>query len=243
MRVSIVCVYNNYEQLNDCLLRGLKKQNINYELILLDGSKGKFKSCAAALNSGVANSSGDILIFSHQDIYLKSQKELENFVRFIYDASEGTIVGVAGAVEKSNRNIGNYTSGLTINEEIVERINKPTQVSCIDECFFGMTKATYEIHHFDEVLCDDWHLYAVEQCLYHRSNGDNVYVFPCQVHHLSSGKISLNYMNDLVNLADRYRKKFKYIWTTCYKVRTNYLYVRVLRIAWKFNRKIRRREL
>ncbi len=243
MRVSIVCVYNNYEQLNDCLLRGLKKQSIDFELILLDGSEGKFKSCAAALNSGVENSSGDILIFSHQDIYLKSEKELENFVRFICDASEGTIVGVAGAVEKNNRNIGNYTSGLTINEEMVERINKPTRVSCIDECFFGMTKATYEIHHFDEILCDDWHLYAVEQCLYHRSNGDNVYVFPCQVHHLSGGKISLNYMNDLVNLADRYRKKFKYIWTTCYKVKTNYLYVRVLRIAWTLNRKIRRREL
>ena len=55
MRVSIVCVYNNYEQLNDCLLRGLKKQSIDFELILLDGSEGKFKSCAAALNSGVEN--------------------------------------------------------------------------------------------------------------------------------------------------------------------------------------------
>lgn len=53
MKISIICVYNNSEQVNDCLLRGLKKQNVDYELILLDGANGKFKSCAAALNEGV----------------------------------------------------------------------------------------------------------------------------------------------------------------------------------------------
>ena len=243
MKISIICVYNNSAQVNDCFLRGLKKQDVDYELILLDGGNGKFKSCAAALNEGAKKSSGDILVFSHQDIYMKSEKELKSFAEFICNSPKGSIVGCAGAIEGNRKNIGNYTSGLSINEDLENKIHKPIEVDSVDECFFGMTKKTYEMHPFDEILCSDWHLYAVEQCLYHRTKENHIFVFPCQIHHLSKGKINLSYMNGLVKIADKYRKNFKYIWTTCYKVRNNYLYVRVLRILWILNRKMRRREL
>lgn len=243
MKISIICVYNNKEQLETCLLSSLKRQNVDYELVLVDGSNGKFSSCAAALNYGVTKSHGEILVFSHQDIYLKTECALAKFVDFIEKTGNNTIVGAAGTIEKNKYNIGNYTTGIKINNEIIKKIDKPQRVSCIDECFFGMKRSTYEGHPFDEVLCDAWDLYAVDQCLYQRSRGGQVYLFPCQIHHMSNGKISLKYMNVMVKMVDKYFKNFKYIWTTCYKVPANRFFVRVLRWVWKMNRIIRRKGL
>lgn len=243
LKISIICVYNNLYQLEECLLKSLKTQNIDYELILIEGVPNKFASCSAALNYGVKKSSGDILIFSHQDIVLKRNDELEQFAEYIIKMPEGTIVGSAGAIETKKINVGNYTSGTKINNELVWNYLSPVQVACVDECFFGMKKSTYNRHKFDEELCDDWHLYAVEQCLFHRRQQGKVFVYPSQIHHLSQGKISRKYMNGLVKLVDEYKKDFKYIWTTCYKLRANYFYVRILRMLWILNRKIRNKDM
>lgn len=241
MKISVICVYNNEKQLNNQLLASLENQQISYEFIGINNVESKFSSAAKALNHGASVASGDILIFSHQDVCLKTENELFNFADFIIKSANGTVVGVAGAVEKNKTNIGNYTSGIEINEEQIYKFNSPVEVSCLDECFFGMSRTTYEMHHFDEILCDNWHLYAVELCLYHRSAGDKIYAYPCQVHHLSKGKISLSYMDGLVKLSDRYSKDFKYIWTTCYKVKCSKGYCRLLRVVWLINRKIRRK--
>lgn len=239
--ISIICVYNNKQQLEECLLRSLKSQDVEYELILVDGSCGKYKSCAEALNSGVKKSNGDILVFAHQDVFLKSKEGLKEFTRFIDNEQIGTIVGCAGAIEKERENKGNYTSGLVVDSSLLNQINDPIQVSCIDECFFGMKRITYDTHHFNESICDNWHLYAVEQCLYHRMNGGIVYVFPLQIHHLSNGKISLKYMDSLVRMSEYYHKHFDYIWTTCYKVRCSPIYCSILRNVWLLNRIIKGR--
>lgn len=238
--ISIICVFNNEQQLNSCLVKSLLSQKSKYELILVDGSKGNYPSCASALNYGVSKSKGNILIFSHQDVYLKDPDAIEQFASFIANKPNETVVGVAGAIECHKNNFGNYTSGLMVNNNRVFNVKEPKKVSCIDECFFGMLRSTYEKHPFDECICDNWHLYAVEQCLYHREKRGCVYIFPIQIHHLSRGTISLKYMDGLVKLTDKYRKSFKFIWTTCYKVPANRVLVRALRFAWKLNRIIRK---
>ncbi len=243
MRVSVICIYNNPRQLEECLIKSLHRQDIEYELILVDGSKNEFSSCAAALNYGVKKSMGEILIFSHQDIVLKKTDELKRFVEYIEIMPECTIVGAAGALEKKRNNIGNYTTGMQINNELVKKFLSPVQVACVDECFFGMKRSTYDRHEFNENLCDDWHLYAVEQCLFHRSHRGSIIVYPIEIHHLSQGKITCVYMDGLVRLVDVYGKDFKYLWTTCYKVRANYYTIRILRLVWILYRKIRRKSL
>ena len=243
MKVSVICVYNNPKQLEECLIKSLKTQNIEYELLLVDGTKNTFPSGSAALNEGVKKSVGEILIFSHQDIVLKRTDELKQFVEYIENMPEGTIVGAAGALEKNRNNIGNYTSGMELDREPIRKLSSAVQVSCIDECFFGMKKGTYNKHAFNEELCDNWHLYAVEQCLFHRKNLGKVIVYPIQLHHFSRGSINREYMNGLVRLVDEYGRDFKYVWTTCYKVRANYYTVRILRFVWILNRKIRNKTL
>ena len=244
MRVSVICVYNNSEQLHSQLEASLNLQDLEFEPIFLDNSGGRFTSAAAALNHGAKASQGDILIFSHQDIYLKTRTALRELAEAIAGCETGTIVGTAGVKEPSKQYYLNLTQGEAF-DPTIQRIceNRLYPVSCVDEGLFGMTRATWEQHPFDEALCDNWHLYAVESCLWAREQGHEVFVQPVQLHHFSAGRITRSYMKGLIRLTDRYQKSHKYIWTTCYKVPTSWLYVRGLYLVWSLNRRLRGRPL
>nr|WP_288810395.1 glycosyltransferase [uncultured Anaerostipes sp.] len=244
MKISVICVYNNEESFNSQLLYTLKKQKIDYELIAIDNRNHRFPSAAAALNYGARKSKGDVLIFSHQDIYLKTGNELEKLAEVISKEPIGTIVGTQGVREKSKIYYSNLTAGKQLDEKLnYEFKNQLYEVACVDEGLFGMKRDTYDNHNFDEKLCNNWHLYCVEQCLYARKHGAKVYVFPSQIHHYSYGTITYLYMDNLRRICRKYRKEFKYIWTTCYKVKTNPIYINVLVFIWVLNRKIRRRSI
>lgn len=65
-----------------------------YELIWIDNSKGEY-SIFSAYNAGVARSSGDILVFCHEDIFFHTQGWGEVLERLVSDARTG-MVGVFG---------------------------------------------------------------------------------------------------------------------------------------------------
>ena len=245
MKISIICVHNNEQSFESMLNKSLKNQNIEFELIALNNSNKEFSSAAKALNHGAEIASGDILIFSHQDVYIKEVDGIEKLAKAIEKTDVGDIVGVVGVREKSKIYYSNLTDGPQYDERIIEsyKENELIEVSSIDEVMFGMKKDTWLEHRFDENLCDNWHLYAVEQSLYARKHGHHVLVCPIQLHHFSHGTITISYMNGLRRLCEAYHDDFKYIWTTCYKVRTNKFYINTLIQIWVFNRKIHGREL
>lgn len=242
MKISLICVYNSEEQLNNKLLASPALRDLNIEKVLLNNNKYKYKSAAEALNYGANLATGDILIFSHQDIYIKDADGIVDFCEMVGQLKVGDIVGTQGVREKSKTYYSNITAGEQLNKSIINNYpNSLMEVSCVDEGFFGMKKATWEKHPFDECLCSDWHLYAVEQALHARKNHNSVYVYPIQLHHFSYGTISLSYMNCLRKLCEKYRDDFKYIWTTCYKVNTGKWYINTLIFIWTLNRRIRRK--
>lgn len=240
MKISVICVFNNREKYEKQLLSSLKHQSIDIEILGIDNTEGRFSSAAGALNYGASISKGDVLIFSHQDIVLKTKDELTRFADAIYSCETGSIIGTQGVRDKSEEYYTNLTSGPDYDPSVIKDYkNQLYEVSCVDEGLFGMKRQTWEEHHFDEKLCDNWHLYCVEACLYARKQGYSVYVYPAQLHHFSKGIITISYMMGLKKLCKHYRKEFKYIWTTCYKVRTNALYINALVSAWSINRFLR----
>lgn len=244
MKISIICVYNNNEVLDSQLLSSLKKQNIDYEFIGIDNAKNKFNSAAAALNYGASQSSGDVLVFSHQDIILKEECSLYEFANAINQKEVGVIVGTQGVREKDKTYYSNLTAGAIYDPKLLTDFPKECiKVDCVDEGFFGMKKETWKQYMFDEVSCDNWHLYAVDQCLNARKNGYGVFVYPIQMHHFSFGRITISYFNNLRTLCNKYRKSNRLIWTTCYKVYTNPLYINFLILVWSMNRILRRKGL
>lgn len=235
-------MYNNEEQLNSQLLYSLKKQTVNIEKILIDNREHQFHCAAEALNYGASLANGDVLIFAHQDIFIKEIDGVQRFAQSIMKCEVGDVIGTQGVREESKVYYSNLTAGEQyISSKLHEYDEHLIQVDCFDEGFFGMKKTTWEKHRFDEEMCDDWHLYAVEMCLYARLQKHKVYIYPLEMHHFSYGKITKAYMYGLKKICNKYRKNFKYIWTTCYKVRTNRLYINMLVFAWILNRKLRKR--
>lgn len=244
MKISVICVYNNKKQYDEQLKKSLTTQSVNYELIGVANYDNSFTSAAKALNYGAKNSIGDILIFAHQDIYFKTNNELQILAEYIDRCSIGDIVGTQGVIDRSTLYYTNLTSGNCLITKLVNKFPLSlVEVSCVDEGLFGMTRKTFEVHNFNENLCDNWHLYAVEFCLWARKNNHHVYVCPIQIHHFSRGRISRSYMKGLIKLADYYKHSFKYVWTTCYKVKTSWLYLRGLYFIWCTNRIIRGKPL
>lgn len=238
--ISIICVYNRKEQFHEQLYASLLNQDIEYELIAIDNTENQFKSASQALNFGCTKANGDILIFSHQDIYLKRNDEIRRFAQAIENLEIGSIVGTQGVKEVSKKYYSNITAGEIFDKCCSEEYNEELyEVSCVDEGFFGMKKKTWANLMFNEELCDNWHLYCVEMCLHTRKNHGKVYVYPSQLHHFSMGTISLGYMRNLKKLCSVYKSDFKYIWTTCYKVRTSSWYINGLVFLWCLNRRIR----
>lgn len=200
MVISIVCVYNNEKILNDYLLKSLKNQTVDYELILLDNIEGQFKSAAEALNHGGKQAKGKYITFVHQDVDLSSNSWLEEAEKILDSIHNLGIAGVAGM--KAKKGV------LTLVEHGAPprwagsiTIKKPEEVQTLDECLVIIPKSAFKSLQFDEEICDDWHLYAVDYCLSVKELGYDVYVIPMYVYHLSPGSKSKSKLQIVLDLG------------------------------------------
>lgn len=237
--VSLICVYNDETIYQKQLYSTVMDQDISVEMIGVNNKNNNFNSASTALNYGAELAHGEILVFVHQDITLKCKSALRILIETIEKKPVGSIVGAAGSIEKRRQNVGNYTSGKEYCSYFVNNLNDIVEVAIVDEVLFGMKKETYIMYTFDEEICANWHLYAADMCLHHRSLGNHIYVCPIQIHHYSYGKISVSYMKTLMKLVKKYHKDFKYIWTTCYKIRTDFISSHILYYMWCLNRIVR----
>ena len=84
--ISVICVYNNKEILNDFLIKSIKQQSfIDYELILLDNCGSHYKSAVEALNKGAMQAKGDILLFIHQDVFIIDENGFSKINKFRFN--------------------------------------------------------------------------------------------------------------------------------------------------------------
>ena len=88
----------------------------------------------------------------------------------------------------------------------------------VDECCFGMTREIFDQLCFNESVCDEWHLYAVEMCL--RAKELTKFVGVCNpgIRHFSGENFDLNCMKKFKQLLIMYKHQ-GYICTTCKKCR------------------------
>lgn len=222
--ISVVCVYNNKEILEEYLLKSLEKQ-ANYELILIDNSKGNFKSAAEALNYGGKKAKGNYLMFVHQDIFLCSETWL-NDAEKILKSINNAIFGIVGMADNGVNN-GERGRNTLVHGHPPEKwgwgnqIKKSETVQTLDECLIIIPASIFEEFKFDEVTCQKWDLYVVEYCLNIKSKGFKSYVMPLTVYHKSTGAISKNYFYTL-NMVLKKHAYLKQIYTTCGNWNTKY---------------------
>ena len=207
-------MYNNEEILNDYLLKSLKNQTTNYELILIDNTQKKVISAAEAFNQEGKKAKGKYIIFTHQDVDLSSNIFLNNLEIILDSISNLGIAGVAGK-SKEKIIVSNIKEGIPPKLSGKIQINEPVKVQTLDECLFIIPKSLFDRIQFDEQVCSGWHLYAVDYSLSVEEIGLDVYVVPASIYHKSTGEsFSREYYSILKKLLNKHRKNYKMVYTT-----------------------------
>uniref|UniRef100_UPI004057C7AC glycosyltransferase n=1 Tax=Agathobacter sp. TaxID=2021311 RepID=UPI004057C7AC len=232
-KVTIVCCYNDMLQFNE-LKRTLAKQDVPYELIGINNCKNKFSSCSCALNSVLKNIASKFVIFSHQDIRFQNEKQLGEFVNYLEKLEYGDILGVAGRKKGVNGTITNIMHGSPLRKAGKIRLSKMLEGDTIDECFFGGHTAWFKENFFNEILCNNWHLYAVERCLYTRTMKKKVYICDVELIHLSGGNPNHAFVCNFYKICEAYSHKIDEIWTTCAHSKTAFFYRVLSFIKYEF---------
>ncbi len=212
--ISIICIYNNNSSLENYLLKSLENQSIYHESILIDNTQNRFKSAAEALNYASEKAKGEYLMFVHQDFELDSDKWLDEAEKTLNILPDLGIAGVAG---KYDRNcISNIKTGYPPILAGPIQIKEPKKVQTVDECLIIIPKKIFDEIQFDEVVCDNWHLYATDYCLMAKKAGYDVYVLPMEGYHSSPGYSFSegDYYSTLRKLVDKHKNEYKWIYTT-----------------------------
>lgn len=234
--ISVVCVYNNKTILNDILLKSLKPQTAEFELILLDNREGRFTSAASALNYGGEKATGDYIMFIHQDMWLDTPtwiEDAEKWMRTLPDAGVAGVLGIAilpGQANLAMKFSIHIFEGMFKNKKPVEH---PEPVESLDECLLIVPRNVFEKLKFDEVVFDGWDCYAPDYCLAIKPLGLKSYVIPGASSHCC---LRRNYMlwefRDLLKyhrrLYQKYKKDYKIIHTLMGPISWKTLHLRAI---------------
>ncbi len=212
--ISVVCVYNDRQILEDYLLKSLEGQTAKHERVLLDNTQGRFKSAAEALNFGGGRARGEYIMFVHQDVRLPSRTWLEDLEKRVGSLADLGIAGVAGKPDRGIRVLSNVIHG-TPPHPAGKRFKDVATVQTLDECLVVVPRGVFSTLKFDEATCDDWHLYAVDYCLTVKSSGLQAYVLPLALYHKSPGvSFSPKYYEALLKVLAKHRAHFGKVRTT-----------------------------
>ncbi len=228
--ITLVCCYNNLEQYNT-LLSSLKNQSIEFDIVGIDNTQGRFPSCSIALNYGISQVKTSYVLFLHQDIVLLEAKTLENYVKYLKQIKVNDILGVVGISSDSNIVQTNIYFDRIHRFQNTKRVIGLQVCETLDECFFGGYSQYFKRNPFNERLCNNWHLYAVEKCLSTRREKNNVYVCDIELIHHSKGKINSNFNSNFYWICKEYHHFTPYISSPCLCSKTNlrgrlYTYIR-----------------
>jgi len=223
---SVICVYNDENKVNKYLLPSLKKQNMDFQLILIDNRNHQYSSAAKALNDSFkkTNTDSKYLMFVHQDIELPTEDWLQKAGKHMDRINDLGIAGVAGMGAAGGQ--GLVKEGDDLHDwHLAKPVDKPTPVQTVDECLAIIPRQVFAKQLFDAQVCDHWHLYAVDYALSVNKYNLRAYVLPLVAHHFSAGLTDKHYYASLKRVLKKHKKNFSMVYTTCGNFSTRkYLY-------------------
>ena len=242
--LSIVCVFNDEKALKNVLLKSLKNQTVEFDLITLDNTTGKFKSAAEALNYGGTKAKGDYIIFIHQDMWFPYDESLEDVEKIVGDITDLGIAGVAGVIENapSQRERVRYAHLFDVYDKKgfkgLSAVKEPAKVQTLDECLLIVPRAVFAQLKFDEKLFDGWDCYAADYCLAVQRFDLAAYVIPTpSIHCCIRANADISDYKNLLKyqkiLYEKYKRKHNKIHTWMGDVDRINLVWRTLRCLYK----------
>ncbi len=220
--IDIVSVYTNVEMYNEMRVSAERfSDDVALHFIGLDNTGAQYSCAAQAYNYALQSlCHSEVIVFCHQDIVFE-----DGALATIYELcveEPHTLWGTAGKVKTSvisgrGRTISSMGQGIDDGHFYYNTLQTgATQnVMSLDECLIAANKAVFDVVQFDPIVCDGWHLYAVDisyQCHLHHFP---VKVFDAHLTHLSNGNMTSSFFDCEAKLADKYRKYFRVLTYTC----------------------------
>lgn len=226
--ITFICCYNNRKSY-DSLVNSIYKIDPETIILGIDNQDSIYKSCSNAFNSIINRVKTKFVAFIHQDIIFFHKDSLNKIINYLNQIEISDLVGVAGAREEGKycrKVLSNIVHG---NKKTVagDKLLGMEPCMTLDECLvFGYTEYFVQ-NPFDEKLCDNWHLYFVEQCLRTGIHGGHSYVCDIELYHKSKGNVRSDYVKGFYKLCKNYKKDYPYIATCCASSRTTFPYLQM----------------
>ena len=219
-RISLICVWNNRDVLDDTLLSSIQSSS-ELELILIDNRNRTYASAASALNAGASQAKGDYFAFVHQDVAFASPGALAQAVDLIAALPDCGVAGAVGVIRRirgrgnGSQIFGKIRQGSPPGEWTgFNPITDPKAVITLDEILLIVPRDVFRRNQFDPTACPGWHLYGVEMCLSISKKGLRPYAIPTDLLHLSAGTLNEDYFDSLTTVCKKHRRAVV-IPTTC----------------------------
>lgn len=198
---SLVVASNSDEVLQSCLLRS-GETSLAKEIIIEHNAS----SASSAYNAGIDKTTGEIVVFAHQDVFLPIgwSKMLFRCINQLSEIDANWAVAGLYGITESGKGVG-YVYSTGLRQFVGERFIVPIQVTSLDEMVIILRRASGL--RFDEKL-SGFHLYGTDICMEAEKHGMGNYVLPCFAIHNSIGikYLPLSFWKAYIYL----RKKWKY---------------------------------
>ena len=235
MKQCTIIVITNDKKRCDEFTAGLNtQQNVEYQLLVVESIHGEFCGARQAYNSVIDLIEYDNVVFCHHDIFFLDNNALENILMYIDSLDDFGVVGVAGCKHGEEWEILSTMLHGDGKQLCGTKIDKPTEVQCVDECFFVMQKKFVKKYRFTDMT--GWHLYAVEQCVRAEQKELKNYVVPANMYHASSGNsLDPSYINALLEFKEVYSVQDGILNTTVkqWNIKTTKGYLYIKYYYWK----------
>ncbi|HOZ57549.1 MAG TPA: glycosyltransferase [Nakamurella multipartita] len=156
--ISIVCVYNDPEVLDECLSRSVAGYSgpLDIDYLPMDNTSHWYHSAGAALNAGARRARHETVVFVHQDVFIHSFDRLAEAGALLGD--EWGMLGANG-MDSRGGSVGRMRDRILL---IGASAPAPVDVDTLDEVLFMVGRSRI----IDSPLAEDpelsWHAYAVE---------------------------------------------------------------------------------
>ena len=209
---SLVVAANADDILQNNLLRS-GETDLAKEIVI----KRNAPSAAMAYNAAMAECTGDVVVFAHQDVFLPTgwAKKLSHGIERLTERDpQWGVAGVYGVTTYGKGAGYVYSTGL---RRFVGRpLSEPIQVRSLDEMLLILRRSA-DLR-FDERL-PGFHLYGTDICLEAEVQGMRNYALPCFALHNSCGikRLPVSFWQAYIYLRRKWKDRLPVV-TPCTKI-------------------------
>ena len=200
---------------------------VPYEIVRIDNNKNDYSICKA-YNEGASKAKYDILCFSHEDIFHKTDNWGSITINYFHQLHNAGVIGILGSVYKAKALSGwlqrtypnfepnrcrlmqyfKYNTHLPPTYVYVNPLNENyAEVISLDGLFLCMKMEIWKQYPFDEKLLQGFHGYDLDICLSVSTAKKNYVVFNILVEHLSEGKQDESWIKENLKVHQKHQHR------------------------------------